>query len=319
MSRSTLSLLCLAALACAAPGAEGRRGGPVHRSEASRVYDARFPDPGSPLDRRDLSSSERSGAVLVELTYAGDPGTGPVRATLVRPGGEGKPGPGILWVHWLGEPATSNRTEFLEEAVALAQAGATSLLVDALWSTPKWYERRAIDRDPDDLSAQVVSLRRGLDLLALERTVDPDRLGLVGHDFGGMTGILAGAADGRPRSYVLLAMAPRFQDWMFYDPAKHPTDEAGYRGRLGALDPVDALPALEGAALIQLAEKDFYVPSGLIDEWRRAVGGRGEVRVYPTSHAMELAPVRKDREDWLRRTLGLASAPQSELPARAKE
>ena len=26
----------------------------------------------------------------------------------------------ILWVHWLGEPATTNRTEFLDEAVALA-------------------------------------------------------------------------------------------------------------------------------------------------------------------------------------------------------
>jgi len=299
-----LAVLALAALGCAAPGGN-RRNAPASRSEASRAYDARFPDPASPLDRHDLSSSERSGVTVIDLTYAGAPGTEPVRATLVRPRTEGRGGPGVLWVHWLGEPATTNRGEFLEEAVELAQAGATSLLVDALWSAAGWYERRTIDRDPEDFSAQVVSLRRGLDLLAQEPQVDPDRLGLVGHDFGGMTGMLAGAADGRPRAYALLAMTPRFERWMFYDPKKRPADEAEYRKRLARLDPVDALPTLEGALLIQLAEKDFYVPAEQIEEWRRAASGRGELRTYPTSHAMDAPQVRKDRTEWLRHTLRL--------------
>jgi len=180
-----------------------------------------------------------------------------------------------------------------------------SLLVDALWSQPDWYKRRTMDEDPAAFSAQIVSLRRGLELLSREPGADPGKLAVVGHDFGAMTGMLASAADGRPRCHVLLALTPRFEHWMFYDRKKRPTNEQDYRGRLAAMDPIDALPALEGPLLIQLAQEDFYVPAEQIEVWRKAIGGRGELRTYATSHAMEAPEVRKDREEFLRRTLGL--------------
>jgi dienelactone hydrolase len=306
MLRSLLCalLLCLAA-GCASPGGPGSRPATPPRPEASRAYDARFPDPGTPLDVQTLSSSDRAGTHVVELTYAGAPGIAPVRGTLVRPP-EGTPrGPAVLWVHWLGEPATTNRTEFLDEAVKLAQGGVVSLLVDALWSQPDWYKKRSMDDDPAAFTAQVVSLRRGLDLLAQEPGVDPGKLALVGHDFGGMTGLLASAADGRPRCHVLLALTPRFEHWMFYDPRKRPTDETEYRRKLAALDPIDALPAVEGPILVQLAKEDFYVPAVQMESWREALRGKGELRTYPTSHAMEAAQALTDRQEFLRKTLGL--------------
>ncbi len=307
MLRPLLSVLVALSLACAGPGTSTRPS-PPPRTAASRAYDAKFPDPAAPLDVKVLSSSDRFGVSLVELTYAGVPGTDPVRATLVRPPAGSKQGPAVLWVHWLGEPATTNRTEFLDEAVELAQQGAASLLVDALWSQPGWYKQRTMDGDAAAFTAQVVSLRRGLDLLAQEQGVDPSKLALVGHDFGAMTGMLASAADGRPRSHVLLALTPRFEQWMFYDSKKRPTDEQAYRQQLAAIDPIDALPALEGATLIQLAQEDFYIPPQQIDVWRKAISGRGELRTYPTSHAMEAAQVRTDRQEWLHRTLGMVPA-----------
>jgi dienelactone hydrolase len=305
MLRSILSalLLCLAA-GCASAGGQGPRPTPP-RPEASRAYDARFPDPGTPLAVHTLSTADRSGTQVVELTYAGAPGIAPVHGTLVRPP-EGTPrGPAVLWVHWLGEPATTNRTEFLDEAVQLAKRGVVSLLVDALWSKPDWYKQRTQDEDPAAFSAQVVSLRRGLDLLAQQPGVDPGKLALVGHDFGGMTGLLASAADGRPRCHVLLALTPRFEHWMFYDPKKHPTDEADYRRKLAVLDPIDALPAVEGPILVQLAKEDFYVPPDEIERWREALRGKGELRTYATSHAMEASQALTDRQEFLRKTLGL--------------
>lgn len=293
--------LLLLALACA-----GARTAPRSTSDASATYDRRFPDPGTPLATQVQSTTDRAGTSVVEMTYAGAPDAPPVRATLVRPPAEAKRGPAILWVHWLGDPPTTNRTEFLDEAVELARLGVVSLLVDALWSQPGWYKQRSIDADPAAFTAQVVSLRRGLDLLAQEPGVDPAKLAIVGHDFGAMTAMLASAADGRPRSHVVLALTPRFEHWMFYDPSKKPTDELDYRRRLAALDPIDALPALEGSLLVQLAQEDFYVPPDQIDAWRKALGGRGDLRTYATSHAMEAAQVRADRQEWLRRTLGLA-------------
>lgn len=306
MLRSLLPalLLCLAA-GCASTGAQGSRPATPPRPEASRAYDARFPDPGTPLDVQVLSSADRAGTRVIELTYAGAPGKPPVRGTLVRPP-EGAPrGPAVLWVHWLGEPATTNRTEFLDEAVQLGQRGVVSLLVDALWSEPDWYKKRTMDEDPAAFTAQVVSLRRGLDLLVQEPGVDPGKLAVVGHDFGGMTGLLAAAADGRPRCHVLLALTPRFEHWMFYDPKKKPTDEQDYRRKLAALDPIDALPAVEGPILVQMAKEDFYVPPDQIEAWREALRGKGELRTYATSHGMEGSQVVADREEFLRKTLGI--------------
>ena len=311
MLRSIVGPLCLAlAAGCASTGGQGSRPAAPPRPEASRAYDARFPDPGTPLQIQVSSTSDRAGTAVVELTYAGAPDTAPVRGTLVRPPEGARRGPAVLWVHWLGDPATSNRTEFLDEAVQLAQRGVTSLLVDTLWSQPGWYKQRTMDEDPAAFTAQVVSLRRGLRLLGEEPAVDPSKLAVVGHDFGGMTGLLASAADGRPRSHVLLALTPRFEQWMFYDPRKRPKDEQDYRRRLAAMDPIDALPAIEGPLLVQLAKEDFYVPPQQIEVWRGAIGRRGELRTYATSHAMEAPQVRTDREEWLRRTLGLSAEKQ---------
>jgi len=310
MIRLVSAMLLVLCLACASSGSQAGRPAAPPRPEASRAYDARFPDPGTPLDVQTLSTTDRAGVSVVELTYAGATGAPPVQATLVRPPAQAPRGPAVLWVHWLGEPATTNRTEFLEEALQLAQTGAVSLLPDALWSQGGWYEQRSMDADPAAFATQVVSLRRGLELLAREQGVDPGKLAVVGHDFGGMTGLLAAAADGRPRCQVLVALTPRLEHWMFYDPKKRPTDEQAYRRQLAAMEPIDALAAIEGPLLVQLAEHDFYVPPEQIEVWRKAVKAHGgELRTYPTSHAMELPQVRIDRLDWLRRSLGLGSRP----------
>jgi dienelactone hydrolase len=310
MIRPLAALLLGPCLACASSGGQAGRPSTPPRPAASRSYDARFPDPGTPLEVHVLSTTDRAGVSVIELTYAGAPGTAPVRATLVRPPPEAPHGPAVLWVHWLGEPASSNHTEYLEEAVELARTGAVSLLPDALWSQPDWYQQRTMDADPAALAAQVVSLRRGLELLSREQGVNPGKLAVVGHDFGGMTGLLAAAADGRPRCQVLVALTPRFEHWMFYDSTKRPTDEQAYRRQLAAMDPIDALPAVEGPLLVQLAQEDFYVSRERIEIWHTAVAAHGgELRLYASSHAMELPQVRTDRLDWLRHSLGLGTRP----------
>src|SRR5262249_59271381 len=83
------------------------------------------------------------------------------RAYLVVPKGDG-PHPAALWVHWLGEPKTTNRTEFLGDAVELAGAGAVSLLVDAQWSAAKWFKTRPTETHYEASILRVKELRRAL-------------------------------------------------------------------------------------------------------------------------------------------------------------
>ena len=55
-----------------------------------------------------------------------------------------------------------------------------------------------------------------MDLLLSQPNVDAKRFAYVGHDFGGMYGVLAGSLDRRPTHYVVMAATPRFPDWYLY-------------------------------------------------------------------------------------------------------
>lgn len=156
---------------------------------------------------------EKQGTAAVhDIRFTPVPGAAPVKAYVVVPEGKG-PFAGVLWVHWLGEPATTNRTEFLEEATALAPQGVVSLLVDAMWSAPEWYAKRVPELDYDNSIRQVIALRRALDLLVSRPDVDKARIGYVGHDYGGMYGMIANGVDRRAHTSVYIAVVPSLNDW----------------------------------------------------------------------------------------------------------
>src|SRR5687768_9731314 len=69
-----------------------------------------------------LDGVRREGDVTVqEITFPSVSGGAPIEAYLVRPASAEGSFAGVLFVHWFGPPApTSNRTQFLDEAKALA-------------------------------------------------------------------------------------------------------------------------------------------------------------------------------------------------------
>ena len=81
------------------------------------------------LNLREVSVRRRGDVTIHDLTYASPKG-GRVPAYLVVPYTKGKLA-AILWGHWMmPKSPTANRSEFLDEAVALAPTGAVSLLID---------------------------------------------------------------------------------------------------------------------------------------------------------------------------------------------
>ena len=249
------------------------------------------------LDPKELGAQKRDQASVHDLTFNALTGGKDVPAYLVVPEGNG-PWPGVLWVHWLGEPETTNRTQYLGEAVSLASRGVLSLLVDAMWSAPEWYANRVPEQDYDNSIRQVIALRRAMDLLASQPNVDKARLGFVGHDYGGMYGMMMAGVDRRAKTYVYVAVAPSLSNWAFF--ARQPRSKADYLRHNATLELTDYLRQVRNAStLFQFANKDAYVSRADTLVVVNAAGDPKERRFYEADHAMNTPQVAEDRDAWL--------------------
>ena len=262
----------------------------------------------APLDIR-VGSTRTSGSLVIrDVTFA-SPIRGRIQAEIIAPAGAASARPGLLFVHWLGDAATTNLTEFAPDATALAQRGAVCILVDALWAKPNWFEKgRAPATDYAVSIRQVVDLRRALDVLAAQPGVDPKRIAYVGHDFGSMYGAVLSGVDMRPQWYVLMAGTTSFSDW--YLLGAQPKDKAAYVTQMKPLDPAGYLSKSNARAIyFQFSDHDEYVPVATARAFAAAAGARGEVHFYHADHGLKGTAILHDRLVWLEKHLGLSSSP----------
>ena len=255
-----------------------------------------------PVKVNEVSSERRGDVVVSDITFSGGRGR-EVKAYLVVPNGSG-PFAGILWVHWLGD-AKSNRTQFLDEAVDLAPKGVVSLLVDAMWATPRWFENRIPEKDYENSIRQVIELRRALDLLLAQSNVDKTRIGFVGHDYGAMYGILVAGVDQRIKTFVFIAATQSLNDWAFLGP--QPKSKAAYLRQNANLELTDYLRQVKNASkFFQFGKADFYVSRADAAILFAAANEPKQRKMYEAAHQMDLKEVASDRDEWLVKELRLA-------------
>jgi dienelactone hydrolase len=218
-----------------------------------------------------------------------------------------QPAPAILFVHWYGPPApTSNRTQFIPDATALARQGVTSLLIDTPWSMPTWFRTRKREEDYTRSVQQVRDLRRALDVLMAQPGVDKTRVVYVGHDFGAMYGALAASVDPRVTHFVFMAGTASFTDWFLYGPTLEGEAREQFIAQFAPLDPVRWVPKLRGPVLMQFADTDEHVSTARREQLAAAAPKGAEVRVYKAGHELSEESTR-ERLAWLRKTLRLGS------------
>jgi dienelactone hydrolase len=173
-------------------------------------------DNSAPLDVKQVGIETRSGIEIRDISYATPLekratslgiNAGRVTAYLVTPQGKG-PFPAVIYGHWcMPGSKQMNRSEFLEEAVVLAQSGVVSLLPNHVISNPGFVQ----NSDPlstqqiDVLVQQVVNVRRGADLLVARKDVDPNRLAFVGHSCDGQVAAFLSGIDKRFKAIVIMA------------------------------------------------------------------------------------------------------------------
>lgn len=257
------------------------------------------------LERKLISHPQVPASLKVEnLTYLACDGKS-LHAYLISPKiPPAKKLPAIVYVHWLApQSANSNREEFVSEAASFAEKGGVALLVSTFWAIPGGYymERRWQDDYPNTLN-QIRDLRRALNLLRTEKTVDKKHIAYVGHDYGAVFGAILAPHEPALKTWVLIAGAADISSWYTYGSGTGtPKDDdlQKFTASFAAIQPHVSLQKSKTPVLLQFAHKDEFLPDEQKQKLHKAAPKGSEFKLYDSDHAMTLPQIRADREQWL--------------------
>ena len=293
-------VLALALAGCGSSGSSA----PTTSSRASRGaifgYDA-----SAPLRYVDRGRVNRRPYPIAIHDVSFSSGGRRVDGYLVRPPGRGRH-PAVVFVHGSG----GDRTELLAPAAWLAARNVVALTITAPSASA-----RTSAQTPTQLLAQaraetiadVVAVRRAVDVLASLRSVDPRRIGYLGFSAGARLGGLVAASEPRVRALALLSAGAATVSAYAADapPALRPQ----VRRVLGSVDPIRYIAfARPGSLLLEDGRKDMVVPRVALLNIARAAPKGTAVRWYDAPHGLNRAAYR-DAFAWLARKLPIQGKP----------
>ncbi len=212
--------------------------------------------------------------------------------------------PAILYVHWFDPRVkNSNREEFVGEAVAFAQKGGVALLVSTFWSVPGgYYDKRRWQDDYANTLSQLRDLRRELQLLRTETSVDAKKIAYVGHDYGAVFGAMLAPYEPEITGWVLSAGAADISSWYLYGSASGVPTGDDLKKYIAQFDPIQPYKLLKKSAvpvLLQYAKVDEFINDEQQQKMRSSMPEGSAFKVYDSNHAMELPAIRVEREQWI--------------------
>lgn len=258
----------------------------------------------APLQVKDLGVTQQDGVSIHDITYVSEGKV--ISAYLVTPPGQG-PFAGVVFMHWLDSSPTANRTEFLQEAVTLAKKGTVSLLPQGFYP---WVESPLnVQHDCSYTIQQTIAIRRGLDLLLSQPSVDHKRVAFVGHDYGAMYGAILAGVEKRFKAFALMAPTERFSIWNvpFFLDTLTPRQRLDYLVDTASLDPITYIGhAAPAPVLLQFARNDRFVALGNAFNLEEVVSSPNESKQYDADHSLTDGNSQQDRIAWISTQLGLS-------------
>jgi len=307
MNRSILPALVIMVTLTAAIGARGQ--------DADLLRHFAY-DQTAPLGIKQIGVQHRAHADVHDITYLSPKG-GVVPAYVVVPKGKG-PFAAVLWGHWYWENSSMrNRKEFLDEAIALAQAGVVSLLPDGPIARPGHVESKQPlnEQDIADLVQQVVDMRRGVDVLLERKDVDPKRIAFVGHSYNAMVGAFLSGIDKRFKAFVLMAgpmsdeVDMKSKEYQEYRQKVGPEKFDAFVAKYYWLDEgryvAHAAPAF---VFLQYASQEKFLNPDRAREYEKIVSDPKLLKIYDAPHALNVE-ARRDRIQFLIEQLKLKPLP----------
>lgn len=210
---------------------------------------------------------------------------------------------GVLFLHWFA-PGTvgADRTEYLGDAVRLAEEGTVSFLPQG--GFPWLADPVGTKADARAIRHQLKVFRGLLHRLATRHDVDPTRVAVVGHDYGAMYAALLAHTDHYVHSAVLETPDATWENWFLkywlgYEGAR----AARYAATFAGLEPVQAVRGLGARLYLQFADTDIFIPEEVRTAFATSADG-AKVSLYHAEHELGTAAT-ADRLAWLEARLGL--------------
>ena len=255
-------------------------------------------------DHQRGASRSGSGVVIQDVTLHVPGQHRTVSAYVEKPAGRltRDSAAGVLFLHWLGE-IHNDRTEYLGEAVGLAQRGVVSVLPQGYF--PWVPNPEGTKHDVKLIRQQVAAMERALNKLAHIHGVDPKRIAVVGHDYGAMYGSILANSDHRVSVMVLEAPDALMGNWFAKFWLRLEGQERDdYLALFAGLDPVDNTARLGSHVLFQWAGEDVFIGQDVRDAYA-ASSPLAQVHLYEHADHELTDEARADRLAFLTAQLGL--------------
>jgi uncharacterized protein len=277
--------------------AAARRGVPPY-GDLIKIFEY---DAASPLNVTVLDTVDRQNVKVESIEFTIAAGS-KCPATLIVPDAKAR----LPAIVWLG----SGDKEWESYAVEFSKSGAVSLVLSSC-GTASIFDARAFY---DDEVLNAVNVRRAVDILSVRVDVDRSRIAFVGHSGGAMLGADAVAVDKRFKAAVFESASEGFTYHICT--SSHPF-AVGIRQQLkdrlsdyiSVLAPLDAIHYVgheaPTALLFQSARLDQGVPESDAKAFFDAASEPKQLIWYDAGHEMNLPAVSKDRNEFLRRELGI--------------
>ena len=255
-------------------------------------------DASRPLGLRDTGRANGAYPIAVRNVSYAVPG-GRVQAYLAIPPGRDRV-PAVVYLHGSG----GDRVQLLAPAVWVAGRRAVGLTITMPSSTPgpqPGTPEQALRRERTLFVADIVAVRRAVDLLRSLPRVDGSRIGLVGWSLGARVGAVVAGVEPRIRAFALMSGgASPVAAYVARAPALL---RAEVRRVLTTLDPLRWIArARPGTILLQDGRKDTIVPRRALLALAHAAPARTELRWYRAPHELSVRAYR-EQLDWLSRKL----------------
>jgi len=256
--------------------------------------------------------TQRRDAFVRGCAFAGPRG-GQINLLLVEPKLANPPFAAVLFQHGGGQ----SMTNYLSEALLLAQSGVVSMLADAPArgaGVNSELNQTALEDSQRFQADVVVSLRMALDHLLRQKGVDARRAAFVGHSYGAVAGGALAGVEPRFRTFIFLggivSEADHIRDdkspyWQAMRDRMTPEDFAKTIEAIRVTDPANYLPLAKAPVLVQCAR--FDTPANLAGclKVHELAGGPKRLTRYDDDHHFTSWEAARDRMMWLADHLAL--------------